>query len=418
MGLTYDSGDSTALTGALSANLTAAAAVLDATESACLKLGDALGSGELSGKGYSAVDTLFAQIVRPSIADAKEEIASIQADLETYTWADGLVAPYGMLKEDELNVQLAATRAQRDATERQIEANRTAAAASATLPAVGLALEAANTQLELVLAQLVTDVRELEDRLRALQEFAARTAELFVDGLTNLAAATGETVSLLESLRGSLVLGSVGTGVGAAVTRSVILDHLAGNKVRRDSDGRLKYGGRYLYKPASTHLYGRGRDFNEATKTRIDHYQRPIKAGGLAFVRAPVDDFTGWKDASKLGRVGMGLGVAGKVLTIGSNAERYLTGDVSARDWRDFTTDTAVDLGSAAVAAGVGAAVGSVFLPPLGTVAGAVVGIVLNGIFSEFKLGDKSAVDWAKEGARNLADGAENLWNTIAAKFW
>ncbi|WP_434318263.1 hypothetical protein [Leifsonia sp. P73] len=418
MGLTYDSGDSSALTGALSANLTAATAVLDATDSACVKLGDALGSGELSGKGYSAVDTLFAQIVRPSIKDAKDAIASIHADLEKYTRADELVARFGVLKEDELNVQLAATRAQRDATERQIEANRTAAAASATLPAVGLALEAANTQLELVLAQLVTDVKDLEDRLRALQEFAARTAELFVDGLTNLAAATGETVSLLESLKGSLVLGSVGNGIGAAVTRSVILDHLAGNKIRRDAEGRLKYGGRYLYKPASTHLYGRGKDFNAATKTRIDHYQRPIKAGGRGFVTDLTGDFTGWKDASKLSRVGMGLGAAGTVLTVGSNAERYLTGDVSARDWRDFTTDTAVDLGSAAAAAGAGAAVGSFLLPPLGTVIGAGAGIFFNVVLSEVKFGDKTAVEWAKEGARNLANGAEDLWNTIVAKFW
>ncbi|GAB3575473.1 hypothetical protein GCM10027406_07020 [Leifsonia lichenia] len=418
MGLIYDSSDSGALTSALSANLAAATGVLDATERACLRLGDALGSGELSGQGYAAVDTLFAQIIRPSVTDAKSEIASIQEDLEKYTQADGLVARYGVLKEDELNIQLTATRAQRDATERQIEANRTATVASSTIPGLGVTLEEANAQLELVLTQLEADIRELGDRLRALQEFAARTAGLFVDGLSKLAAATGETVSLLDELKGSQVLGSVGIGLGAVVTRSAILDHLAGNKVTRDADGRLKYGARFLYKPASTHLYGRGKDFNAATATRIDHYRQPIKAGGSAFAAAPLDDFTGWKDASKLSKFAKGAGLAGAALTIGSNAQQHFSGDVDARDVRDFSIDTAVDVGSAAAAAGIGAAVGSIFLPPLGTVVGAGVGIAANWVFNEWKIGDKAAVDWAKEGVKSLADGVEDLWNTVAAKFW
>ncbi|WP_433862356.1 hypothetical protein [Streptomyces sp. L7] len=246
MGLIYDSGDSAALTGALSANLTAAAAVLDATVSACAQLREVMAGGELSGKGYSAVDTLFAQIVQPSVADAQGEVDAIEVDLEKYTQADSFVAGFGVLKEDELNIQLRATRAQRDATERQIEANRTAAAASSTIPGLAPALEAGNAQLELVLAQLDATVRDLEGRLQALHDFAARTAGLFVDRLANLAAATGDTVSLLEQLTGSLILGSVGTGLGAGLTRQAILDQLAGNKIARDAEGRLKYGGRFL----------------------------------------------------------------------------------------------------------------------------------------------------------------------------
>jgi hypothetical protein len=412
MGLIYDSGDSAALTGALSANLTAATAVLDATDSACAQLGEALAGGELSGKGYSAVDTLFAQIIRPSVVDARSEIDAIGEDLAKYTQADSLVAPFGVLKEDELHTQLRATRAQRDATERQIEANRTAAAASSTIPGLAPALEAGNAQLELVLAQLDATVRDLEGRLQALHDFAARTAGLFVDRLVNLAAATGDTVSLLEQLRGSLILGSVGTGLGAGLTRQAILDHLGGNKITRDAEGRLKYGGRFLYKPASGHLYGRGKDFNTATKTRIDHYKKPIKAGASGFAADIVDDFKGWKNASKLGRYGKGLGLAGTAISVGANVNKYFgDGDATPEDWRDFTVDTVVDVGSSAAAAGFGAAVGSLFLPPLGTVVGAGLGILVNWAVNEVPLGDKTAVEWAKAGIKNA-------WDSIAAKFW
>ncbi|MEN2736827.1 hypothetical protein ABCS02_03460 [Microbacterium sp. X-17] len=412
MGLSYDAGESAALAGALSANLTAATAVLDATDSACAQLGEALAGGELSGKGYSAVDTLFEQIIRPSVVDARGEIDAIREDLEKYAQADSFVAPFGVLKEDELNTQLRATKAQRDATERQIESNQTAAAASSTIPGLAPALEASNAQLELVLAQLDATVRDLEGRLQALNDFAARTAGLFVDRLANLAAATGDTVSLLDQLKGSLVLGSVGTGLGAALTRQAILDQLAGNKIARDAEGRLKYGGRFLYKPASGHLYGRGKDFNAATKTRIDHYKKPLKAGGRGFAADVVDDFKGWKGASKLTKASKGLGLVGTGLSIGANVNKYFgDGDATLTDWRDFSIDTAVDVGSGAAAAGIGAAIGSFILPPLGTVVGAGLGIFFNWVANEIPLGDKTAVEWAKEGVKNALDG-------LAARFW
>ncbi|MEY9952740.1 hypothetical protein [Leifsonia sp. EB34] len=412
MGLSYDPGESAALAGALSAKLTAATAVLDATDSACAKLGEALAGGELSGKGYSAVDTLFAQIIRPSVVDARGEIGAIREDLEKYTQADSFVAPFGVLKEDELNTQLKATRAQRDATERQIEANRTAAAASSTIPGLAPALEAGNAQLELVLSQLDATVRDVEGRLQALHDFAARTAGLFGAALVNLAAATGDTVSLLEQLRGSLVLGSVGTGLGAGLTRQAILDQLAGNKITRGAGGRLKSGGTVLYKPANGRLYAGGADFNKATKTRIDHYQKWVKAGASGFAADVVDDFKGWKGASKLTKVSKGLGLVGTAMSVGANANKYFgDGDATLDDWRDFAVETAVDIGSGAAAAGFGAAVGSLILPPLGTVVGAGLGIGANWFLNEFKFGDKSAVEWAKEGVKSA-------WDSIAAKFW
>src|SRR4051812_24199372 len=109
MGLIYDSGDSASVKTALTANLATASSVLDAAHSASDRLVAALGTGELSGEGYSAVDALFAQIIAPCIVAGKNELGSIQGELDKYTWADSKVSQYGVLKEDELKKQLTAT---------------------------------------------------------------------------------------------------------------------------------------------------------------------------------------------------------------------------------------------------------------------------------------------------------------------
>lgn len=194
MGLIYDSGESDWVKSALSGNLATASSALDATERASTRLVAALGTGELSGEAYTAVDGLFAQVVMPSLSDAKRELGAIQSDLDRYTNADANVSRYGVLKEAELNIQLTATKIQRDATERFIAANTAAANAVIAVPGLSDAVRAVNSGLEMVLNQLENDLRELEDRLRALREFDAATRGLFQSSLTGSSATTKSTV--------------------------------------------------------------------------------------------------------------------------------------------------------------------------------------------------------------------------------
>lgn len=423
MGLKYSSDDSSTLMGALTANLSTATVTLESTETACSQLCRALGGGDLSGQGYAAVNSLFAEIIRPCIVDAKNEVKSVQEDLDSYTQADGLVSQYGVLNEDQLNTQLESVKVQRDATEALIETNREIAASSAVMPGLGPSLEAANARLELVLTQLENEAQELQDKLRLLREFASQTAELFADRLLDFAAATGDTVSLMNQLGVPNRLGESGLIVGAVATRSSILDFLAGNKITRSDDGRLRYGGKFLYRPKSgynsrfgygphgANLYSAGNRLNQASNIRIDHYQQPLRAGASGALKAPIDDFSGWKGASTLTKFGRGLGAAGTVLTVGNNFNTYFHDGAQGNDVRDFAIDTTVDVGSAAAAAGIGAAVGSFCVPPLGTVVGAGVGLLVNWFATEVKFNGQSAVDWAKTGAKNLADWAG--W-----KFW
>ncbi|WP_434318977.1 hypothetical protein [Leifsonia sp. P73] len=180
MGLVYDAADSEKLKTALSGNLTTALSVLEATESAAGRLTGALSGGELSGRGYSAAQLVLSRDIAPQIAAARDEIAVIGKDLEKFTHEDGKVNRFGVLKEDELKIQLAATKAQRDLTERLMETTEVvAAAADAALPGAGEALRAVGPQLELVLTQLENDIRDLQHRLDALHGFNMGTRGLF-----------------------------------------------------------------------------------------------------------------------------------------------------------------------------------------------------------------------------------------------
>jgi len=154
MGLVYDAADSDKLKTALAGNLTTALSVLEATDSAARRLAGALRGGELSGRGYSAAELVLSRDIAPQIAAARDEVAVIEKDLARFTHEDSKVNRFGVLKEDELTRQLAATRAQRDLTERLKEMNEAvAAAADGALPGVGEALRAVGPQLELTSSQ-------------------------------------------------------------------------------------------------------------------------------------------------------------------------------------------------------------------------------------------------------------------------
>ncbi|WP_158864452.1 alpha/beta hydrolase [Leifsonia sp. AG29] len=198
MSLIYDARDSKRVIDALSANLDSAASVLAQLELARRHLDSVLGTGELSGQAYSAVGLLFTEVIGPCIQDAKSQIDKTREDLEKYEWEDSKVSRFGVLNEDALAVQLSATRRQRDATERLIEVNREAATALAAYPAMGDAVRLINRGLEVVLEGLEKDIRDLDDRLAALEAFAVGTRGLFKTDFS-----TGMTRSLVTALRSS-----------------------------------------------------------------------------------------------------------------------------------------------------------------------------------------------------------------------
>lgn len=95
-------------------------------------------------------------------------------------------------------------------------------------------------------------------------------------------------------------------------------------------------------------------------------------------------NYKGFSDLSILGKTGKILGTAGTVLTLGSDAIDNLyipetgTWEFSAKRIAGFALDVSIDVGAGAMATATGAAVGSLLVPPVGTVLGAGVGFAID----------------------------------------
>ena len=195
---------------------------------------------------------------------------------------------------------------------------------------------------------------------------------------------------------------------------------LNGIKITMDSQGRMRWGNRFLFKSNSEHLYRHGINFQDASGIDFKnyHYSGNLKgiarfsemgkAGWSGFKESvnPLNDAKGWREVGKFGKT---FKLAGGILTAINIYNNFrenvdMSDGISAKEARDFTIDTAVDIGSGAAAAGLGAAIGSAFLPPLGTVIGAGAGIVINYVMNNANFGNKSIVDHAKDGAKQIGN--------------
>ncbi|WP_187118899.1 LXG domain-containing protein [Bacillus marasmi] len=141
--------------------------------------------------------------------------------------------------------------------------------------------------------------------------------------------------------------------------------------------------------------------------------------------------FIGWKEASTLTKLGKGAGALGIGLTVYDDAVGNFynskTGKweyTGGKQIQKFAVDTTVDLATGAGAMAAGAAAGSFFLPPAGTVVGAVVGA---GIFAGANLKfignpPESIVDATKSIANKtvykVGGCIESVGKTLGKIFW
>lgn len=142
-------------------------------------------------------------------------------------------------------------------------------------------------------------------------------------------------------------------------------------------------------------------NIGDSKLTRMGKSWKDTGVSGIKFW----DDFkpSQWKGVTTATKVSKGLGVAGTVITIGTNAKENFynpkTGKVefSGLKLKDFAVDVGVDIGTGAGAMAAGAAIGSLIVPPVGTVIGAGLGVLINlGINWKFYEPPKSIVDHTK----------------------
>ena len=211
---------------------------------------------------------------------------------------------------------------------------------------------------------------------------------------------------------------------------------LNGIKITMDSQGRMRWGNRFLFKSSTNNLYRHGRNFRKASGIDLENYhysgnlqgvarmKEMGKAGWSGFKESvnPLNDFKGWREVGKVGKAFKFLGAGLTIMNLANNffEDVDLSDGVSSKEARDFVIDSAVDIGSGAAAAGLGAAIGSAFLPPLGTVIGAGAGIAINYALNHVKLPfvGKSVVDTIKDFGKGIGDSIGNsIGNVVSSIF-
>ncbi len=124
------------------------------------------------------------------------------------------------------------------------------------------------------------------------------------------------------------------------------------------------------------------------------------------------DDFKGWKGVSTMAKLGKAAGIFGNIITVVDVANDTFidqqTGEFKREegDVVKFTVDSAISVGSSTAAMATGAAIGSLIVPPLGTVVGIGAGLAINWAINADCFKGKSLVDWTEVGANKLIDYA------------
>ncbi|PGZ99167.1 hypothetical protein COE51_10060 [Bacillus pseudomycoides] len=169
-------------------------------------------------------------------------------------------------------------------------------------------------------------------------------------------------------------------------------------------------------------------EFQEYQEFRADRrdngfFKAVGKKGWSSFKNAYADGLKDlnpgkWKETFKelSGNTAKGLkgaGIFGAVMSVGSNVVEATKKDGwQLYDVADITTDSAVDIGANAGAMAAGAVAGSLFLPPLGTVVGAGVGIFSTVLLNKKwdKLGGDNIIDITKKGVKKVTHKLGSLF--------
>lgn len=177
-----------------------------------------------------------------------------------------------------------------------------------------------------------------------------------------------------------------------------------------------------------------GRYFDNLTDVELNQYLKNLE--GSSFTKTLksnfnlLDDFNykGIKEMDHLSQAGKVIGTAGTVFTIGGDVVDNFYDPVT-RTWSfsgnqaaDCAWDIGVDLAAGAGSTAVGAAVGSLIVPPVGTVVGAGVGMAVDAVANNVKIwdvdgdgqkdsfvdavkiGGHAAIDWVGDKAGDVCD--------------
>ncbi|TCD54665.1 hypothetical protein EJ419_02185 [Alloscardovia theropitheci] len=374
---------------------------------------------KLNGQFYQAFSAKKGEVSRLA-ESVKDESDRVKTTLDSWgsTVADCQGKIAGELEKakqakETIDLQnLAITEARNDSDEAHRESSRTVIERAQKLKAQ------AQTELndcKSRAAQIVNEYNRADSACNARLQGAVPTALAGIAGFAGLT-------------KGVRSFGSRGIKLykGAKVYKELkgkrfsVVSHRVGKKGRLDHD--VMMGNHKMYEKNRSRYSKIGRKYAEEFKKRTDvdfttiRYARTAAGKmdwsevGKAAKRGFKDglniasDFKGYKNASWLTKSGKALGAAGTVLSAVSNIKSDFIDDTkssTAEKTKNFVVDTAVDVGSGAAAGAIGAAAGSLILPPAGTIAGYAVGIGASILMNQ-KFGGQSLTGVVKSGLKGM----------------
>lgn len=427
MGLIYNPTDSQGLVSALNANIRTADEMIESLNRASKHLIDALGNKTLSGAAFTAGKGMFSQLVIPTISKASQALDKLKSEAKQY---EGFASNAGeeLLDEDKLNEQLQNLQTQQAALSSQISFYNQLAASHSDDNALNTSYSDFSRQLSSFMGTTASDIQKIQDKLKKLHEFNTSVSPLFTTSDQDFKAIL-QGISLITSVtftkNGKFSIDKIKDGYellkGGLQYRDGKL-FLGGEKIVEtvNSNGEkvLKFGNKFLSKLENGHIYKNGKAFENLTKIDLANYKQFGKTFKSEFKTSIniTEDFKAWKGATKFSKLGKALGGLGTVLTITDNATEDFKGGVNGESVKNFVVDTTVDVGSGAASTAAGAALGSLILPPLGTVVGAGLGVAFNfGLNYKYGNPPKSTVDHIKSG---IKDGINKVGKLFSHKFW
>ena len=216
--------------------------------------------------------------------------------------------------------------------------------------------------------------------------------------------------------------------------------YINGRKIIVDSKGRVQIGSKRLnlYNRNSKRVYKRGKEFQTQTgqsdirKTNIGRgikmtgWKNALKDANKSGIDAAKNSFKSGinplKEAGKWAKGGKILGVAGSLLTLGTNIKESFFDDETSSTGekiRNFAVNQTVDMAAGAGAAYAGAAIGTAIGGPLGTVIGAGLGMAFSWAINQKWdfMGNKSVTDVAKDGLKFATNAVGSGLKTVAGWF-
>ena len=179
MATRYIVSESNALIAGLTTNLNQAEGIFEALKRATDTLSTALTNGELQGKTYESADHYFMNVLLPLMEKGKQIVDKAKEDLGKYQYENGKISHYG-------DIDISQLRGIKRTKQNQLRVAQNFQYTVKDTSVMTPALEQTCRVCRDVEEQMRKDIKKIDEKIQALDDFERNTNVLFQDGVATL----------------------------------------------------------------------------------------------------------------------------------------------------------------------------------------------------------------------------------------